>query len=256
MNWSLISAVNNDDVLSSCLLSSLDVSTAQDVILQRGFADASVAYNSGIDRSNGDILVFAHQDVYLPEGWIRRVESAIDSLALSDPNWGVLGVWGVAASQQRAGHLYCAGLRTTLGECFDGAREVRVLDEVVLIVRKSSGLRFDERLRGFHMYGSDLCLEAARLGMRSYAISALCIHNTNGYCMLPYEFWRSCFFIRHKWAQELPITTTCIEITRSCWPMIRWNLVTAANVVLQRHFRGHRVPDPRQLLSELIAPPS
>jgi hypothetical protein len=118
-------------------------------------------------------------------------------------------------------------------------------------IRKSSNLRFDERLPGYHMYGTDICLEARRRGMKSYVIPAFCIHNTNGYRMLPLQFWRSYLFMRKKWRSELPIATSCTEITFGCWPMIRWNMIRAANIVSGRHQVLNRVRDPSRLYLDL-----
>jgi Glycosyltransferase like family len=253
MNWTLISATNNDELLKRCLLSSPDIGSASQVILQKGFTSAAAAYNSGLQKTNTDLVVFAHQDVYLPQGWLASLRRALDLLSKADPNWGVLGVWGVNRScDDGTGFLYCAGLQRRLGNAFEGFREVRSLDEVLLIIRKSSNLRFDEQLPGFHMYGTDICLEARRRGMKSYAIPAFCIHNTNGYRMLPWQFWRCYLFMRRKWKSDLPIATSCTEITFGCWPMIRWNITRVANVILGRHRTGKRVHDPRQLYLDLM----
>jgi glycosyltransferase involved in cell wall biosynthesis len=247
MKWSLVSAVNNDTVLNSCLLASPDVRTAHEQFLLRGFASAAEAYNTALDQATSDLIVFAHQDVYFPPGWLSRLEQVVATLSAVDPQWGVLGVWGVANDGRRFGHVYCAGLGQMLGGGFDGVREVRTLDEVVLIVRRSSGLRFDERLPGFHLYGADVCLEAEKRGLKSYAVSALCIHNTNGYGMLPLAFWKNYVLLRRKWKHVLPVITSCTEVSFWFWPMIRWNVVQAANIALGRHTPGVRVRDPRKL---------
>ena len=252
MDLAIISAVNNDAILRSCLLASPDVQSAGEVIVQKGFYSAAAAYNSGIDKANSDLLVFVHQDVYLPRGWIKCLRKALELLLISDPHWGVLGVWGDRYSGGPPGHLYWTGVDGTAGEPFDGLLEVRSLDEVVLILRKSSGLRFDERVPGFHLYGTDICLEARRRGRRCYVFAGFCVHNTNVYNMLPSDFWRSYLFVRRKWRSELPINTPCIDITWSCWPMIRWNVVRAANILLRRHKPGQRVADPVALYQDLI----
>jgi hypothetical protein len=254
MNWTLLSATNNDAVLASCLLNSPDVRSASEVILQRGYSSAAVAYNRGLEQAKTDLVVLAHQDVYLPSGWADSLRGVVDLLAKTDPNWGVLGVWGVnKASEGGTGFLYCTSEMRQLGNVFTGVREVRSLDEVLLIIRKSSNLRFDEQLPGFHMYGTDICLEAHRRGMKSYAIPAFCIHNTDGYRMLPLQFWHCYLFMRKKWMSELPVATSCTEITAGCWPMIRWNIVQAANIVLKRYRAGHRVHDPSRLYLDLMA---
>ncbi len=253
MNWTVISATNNDEVLKSCLLNSPDIQRASEVILQRGYSSAAAAYNSGLDKAKTDLVIFVHQDVYLPAGWIDSLQTALDRLSKTDPNWGVLGVWGVNKTcEEGTGFLYCTGLRRLIGDGFDGVHQVRSLDEVLLIVRKSSNLRFDEQLTGFHMYGTDICLEAGRRGMKSYAIPAFCIHNTNGYGMLPFSFWHGYFFMRRKWRSELPVATSCINITFWNWSMIIWNLDRAANIALGRHRAGVRVQDPSVLYREIV----
>src|ERR1700722_4555641 len=51
--------------------------------------------------------------------------------------------------------------------------QVATLDELVLVVRGDSGLRFDPAL-GFHVYGADICLQARELGLAVVAMGALC----------------------------------------------------------------------------------
>jgi GT2 family glycosyltransferase len=223
------------------------------VMLQKGYTSAAAAYNGALDKAESDLLVFVHQDVYLPQGWLASLQRALDFLSNVDPNWGVLGVWGVTdSSEDLTGFIYCAA-NGSLGKVFEGVREVSSLDEVILIMRKSSKLRFDEQLPGFHMYGTDICLEARRRGMKSYVIPALCIHNTNGYGMLPWQFWRAFFYMRKKWRSQLPIVTSCIEITFGCWPAIRWSIVRAANILLGRHRVRTRFDDPRRLNLDLLS---
>jgi hypothetical protein len=252
MNWTVICAANNDQVLKSCLLNSPDIRGASEVILQRGYNSAAAAYNSGLEKAKTDLVVFIHQDVYLPKGWIDSLQASLDRLSISDPKWGVLGVWGGIDAPGLPGYMYWTGVGGTAGEPFEGVREVMSLDEVVLILRKSSGLWFDERLPGFHMYGTDICLEARRRGRKCYVFSGFCLHNTNVYDLLPLEFWRNCLFVRRKWKSELPINTPCIDITWSCWPMIRWNLVRGVNIILRRHRPGKRVADPVALYEDLV----
>jgi Glycosyltransferase like family len=253
MNWTLISAVNNEAVLKSCLLNSSEAQAASEVILQTGFSSAALAYNDAIRKAKTDVLVFAHQDVYLPEGWAARVEQALTALEQVDPNWAVLGIWGIDASGRGTGDVYCTFSRRHLGGMFEGVREVRCFDEVLLIIRKSSGVRFDEELKGFHFYGTDIALEAARQGKKCYALSAFCIHNTNGYKMLPLEFWKNYFFMRRKWKRVLPIQAPCAKVTFWCWPMIKWNIVRCLHVALNKYHPGKRVPDPGLLYRDMLA---
>ncbi len=185
MKIAVIAASNNEDILKSSLLASPDLRSGVEIQVQRGAKSAGEAYNRGIAATTAEVMVFVHQDVYLPAGWMKRLESALEWLAQKDPDWGVAGLFGVERDGAGQGHIYSTGLKRVLGEKFDGAREVETLDEVMLILRRKTGLRFDEALPGFHMYGADICLQAAERGKRSYAISACCVHNTNGIGLLP-----------------------------------------------------------------------
>jgi hypothetical protein len=251
MNWSVVCAVNNEGLLRRCLLASPEISSAE-VRLQKGYKSAALAYNSGIDQAQHDLIILAHQDMYLPAGWAAEVERAIQALATTDPNWGVLGCWGMTRTGNSAGYLYCTGNERMLGQRFETPVEVRSLDEAILIVRKSSELRFDEALQGYHLYGTDVCLEAGRQRKKSYVISACCIHNTNGYKLLPWDFWRAYLFMRRKWKQQLPVHTPCTTITSWCWPAIWWNMERVVNLALGRHRAGCRVTDPSRLCREIV----
>jgi len=163
-------------------------------------------------------MVFVHQDVWLPEPWLAQLERALDQLKVVDPNWGVLGCWGASPGEGCRGFIYSNGLGI-LGSPFVQPVPVQTLDEIVLILRKSSGLRFDERLPSFHLHGSDICLAAARKAMTSYVIPAFCVHNNNPYAALPKEFYECCRVLKQKWKAELPIETPCVKITRFNAPL-------------------------------------
>jgi Glycosyltransferase like family len=253
MNWTVISATNNEELLKSCLLSSPDVGEASEVILQKGYASAAAAYNQAIDKAQTDLLVFVHQDVYLPQGWLPSLRKSLDLLSKVDPDWGVIGVYGVNEScDGGSGFLYCAETGR-IGKFFEGFREVKSLDEVVLIIRKSSHLRFDEQLPGFHLYGTDLCLQARQRQMKSYVVPAFCIHNTSGYRILPLQFWRCYFYLRRKWRSQLPFATSCTRITFWCWPMIYHIISRAAEIALGHHRATSRFADPSRFYLDLVS---
>ena len=222
-----------------------------EVVIEKGHGKAALAYNAGMERAQADLVIFIHQDVYLPDGWFAHLERALKQLEAHDPNWGVVGIWGPTRSGSRIGHAYWTGIGRPAGAYFEGGLEVETLDEAMLIFRKSSGLRFDPQLPGYHMYGTDICLQARSLGRKSYVISALCIHNTNDYALLPWAFWTSYWFVRGKWRSQLPIHTSCIEITRWCWPAIWWNALRLKNLLLGRHKRFQRVVDPSEVYRRL-----
>jgi hypothetical protein len=251
--WSLVSAVNDEQVLRHTLLPSPAVQHGCQLITKRGFSCAGKAYNEGLAEAEHDIVVFAHQDVYLPGTWLAGLVFSLRALERLDPKWGVLGSFGVARSNppEPKGFCYSTGLRKILGQPFHSPMAARSLDELVLVVRKSSGLHFDERLPGFHLYGTDICLQAEAGNMGSYIIPAFCIHNANGIVRLPSDFWRAYFYLRRKWWNRLPIKTCCTVITRGCLPVVHRLMHEQKDRFFPRD-TGHRLNDIKGLFDDLV----
>lgn len=226
-------------------MASPDSTAIREVLTQRGFSSAAAAYNDALARCHGEVAILLHQDVYLPPGWLHQFQSQLAALENRDPDWGVVGLYGVDRGGQHRGHVYCTGQMSQLGGNFNAPIEVASLDELLLVVRPASGLRFDESIRGYHMYGTDICLEAIRRGKKAYVLDAPCLHNTNPYQILPWDFWRAYLQMRRKWWRELPVHTTCTSITRLCLPMLRDNLIRRLNRLLRRPMSmGGRVDRP------------
>jgi Predicted glycosyltransferases len=254
--FTVVAAVNDRRVLHSNLLRSPELCgrSVHQVLLREGYACAAHAYNSAIEEARHDLMLFVHQDVYLPDGWFSKVLHAIRRLDREGIRWGVIGAYGPRkADDGRPGPVYLGRIHTTglglHGEWIDKPEPVETLDEIVLVFRKSSGLRFDPQLPHFHMYGVDVCLSARSRGWANYAVPAPCIHNTNQLLVLPAEFYRCYRYIKHKWARFLPIRTSCIEISRFDaelhWRKTRELL---ARALPHRPVPMRRVADPRMLL--------
>lgn len=220
------------------------------VILQEGYHSASLAYNDAIDKAKSDLMVFAHQDVYFPDGWLCDLSHALQMLERFDPNWGALGGWGVTNRGVQAGYLYSTGLGV-LGKPFTLPVPIDTLDEYFLILRKSSGLRFDPDLPNFNFYGTDICMSAREKRMRCYAISAFAIHNTSyGYAVGPSGFLEGYWYIRRRWKKFLPIQTSCIRVSRLNEDLLVRRLKRACSVILRKGLEVHpRLDDPRSALT-------
>lgn len=249
--WSLIVAVNDDRVLRETLLKSPDLRTHCQIICKYGFDSAARAYNEGLSEATNEILVFCHSDVYLPPHWMDRIGAAIDFLDSAHLNWGVLGAVGVDLDGRVKGHVYSTGLRSVVGAPFPEPVPAKSLDEMVLVMRRSSGLRFDESLPGFHLYGTDICLQAAGKGLGSYVVPAFCIHNSRGIRFLPAAFWRSYAYMRRKWRAQLPVVTCCCTISASGWPRLRHVVAKVKKHWIMRAPVGTRCSDPEALWIEL-----
>ena len=182
------------------------------IIVQEGFSSASLGYNDAIERAKTDLIVFAHQDVYFPRDWLADLNRSLKILDELDPDWGVLGGWGINRQEVGVGFVHSVGLGV-LGQPFEHPAEVDTLDEFILILRKSSGLRFDPTLPHFHFYGMDICMSARKNRQRCYVISALSVHNTS-YGYLSPEFFSCYWHVKKRWKAVLPVRTSCIRVTR------------------------------------------
>jgi hypothetical protein len=211
--YTIVAAVNNDDVLRENLLRSPGIRDHQ-LILKRGFKSAALAYNSAIDEAESDLIIFVHQDIYLPDSWFPDLRRALSYLEEHDNNWGVLGCFGSTAHDPGGlGRVYTNGLGFH-GRELAVPHKVETLDEIILVLRRSSGLKFDPELPHFHWYGTDICFAARESGRESYVFQGLCVHNTQQLIHLPDEFFLGHRYIKKKWARYLPITAACVTITR------------------------------------------
>jgi hypothetical protein len=243
-----------DNVLSSPLFNSL---ATKEILIQKAYKSAASAYNDAIDEAKSEIIIFLHQDVVLPERWIDDLTASLEYLEHSDPSWGVLGCHGETKEGCGRGYLYCTGNGRYILKPFDKPEKVQTLDEIVLIIRKSSDLRFDEALPHFHLYGTDICMAAYEKGMNCYAIPAFCLHNSNETAVFPEEFFVCCDYIREKWNKNLPIYTPCVNIIRNKYlfilkeKYIRTIKYFISKIINQRARRRKRLDNPIEFVKKL-----
>jgi len=221
-------------------------------LIQENFTSAARAYNQAIDKSLNDLIVFAHQDMVFPKSWLSDLESAISILDKDDPHWGVLGCYGVTVDGEGRGYVYSFDIH---GAPFNRPAPVQTLDEIVLIFRKSSGLRFNESIPHFHLYGADICLSAQKQGMGCYAISAFCVHNAQQSFIHPPEFYKCYWHFKRIWKESLPVQTTCIRVTRFNLPMFRRRLNEAyLRYIAGKHYGSKRLESVEHVLQRFDNP--
>jgi hypothetical protein len=100
---------------------------------------------------------------------------------------------------------------------------VQSLDELLIVLRRDSGLRFDDALPGWHLYGTDIVAAARAHGLGAYAPGLPCIHNDRYHGGLGPDFTECYRFMQRKWAASLPLTTPVSKITRSGLHLLRQN---------------------------------
>jgi Glycosyltransferase like family len=247
----VVAAVNSHEILRSNLLLSplLAPGHRHQLLIREGFRSAGMAYNDALESAENDIVVFVHQDVYLPDHWLDDLKRTVAALAAKDRVWGVIGCFGSRAGAPGGlGSVYSTGWGMQ-GNRIAQPEPVETLDEIVLVIRKSSGLRFDASLPHYHMYGVDLCLAARARGMEIYTMPTVCVHNTRQLLNLPPEFYACYRYVKRKWSHCLPIHTSCIRISRFDGHLLRKKLeALAARLKGRRATGAERLRDPRSVL--------
>ena len=159
---SLAAAVNSQSTLENCLRRSPDVVSGEVRLrIYEGYSSAGKAYNQALADSEADILILAHQDVYLPSGFLETLRAEIEQLDRIDPDWALAGVIGLNTDGVLRGHVWSTGLAQLLGKQTTTPVEAATLDELMLVVREASGLMFDPELPSFHLYAAD-AIETAK----------------------------------------------------------------------------------------------
>ncbi|MEO6594557.1 MAG: glycosyltransferase [Planctomycetota bacterium] len=202
--------------------------------------NAAQGLNHGIERLDAQWIVCVHQDVLFPDGFWQRLTKALAAL---DEDVAVAGIVGCERSGRFHGHIYDPN-----GHCYWSSlpHDVLAVDEVLIALRKSSGLRFCEEVPGFHCYGADLCFEAEARGLRTVAIDAPLVHLSSGKLDVHYE--RASKWLMAKWGERyghmLPMPTLLLQdpARANWWHRFRVRLRKRIDC---RARNKNRCPDPQ-----------
>lgn len=208
-----VACVNDDKVLSENLLRSPCIKS-HGVTQKFGYKSASLAYNEAIEVSDADLMVFVHQDVYIPDGWIETLFRRIETIEATDPDWAVLGVAGKSASDDVIGYVWSSGMNVVVGAPGFGVRRALCLDELLIVVRRNAGIIFDSDFKGFHMYGTDIVQIANQAGRTSYLVEAPVVHNSKPISTFFGGYSEAYAYMSKKWLHVLPIESSCAKVTR------------------------------------------
>lgn len=192
----MIVTVRGEDVFEQCLLASVkDELSRIELITVRESKSQANSLNMGIEAARANLIVCPHADVFFKEGWLQRLQKIVET---APESWGVLGAAGTAFG----GTMY--GTHSGLGMVEGHQHEtVQTLDGSLLILRKSSGLRFDEGLDRFHMYDIDVCLQAWERGLKVFVINLPIEHRTKW--TAGGGFGEGVEYVKRKWKARVPV---------------------------------------------------
>ena len=157
-------------------------------------------------------IIYCHQDILLDQGHgYDELISIIQKLDFADPSWAVLGNAGVTDD-----HRVIRRLRDPFGDNCDGdtkPEKVCSLDENFLVIKTASNIRCSAGLEGFHLYATDLCLQAAGARRSCYVISFHLTHLSRGRVDESFQTARANF--QKQWSRQFRfryVQTLCTTI--------------------------------------------
>lgn len=189
-----------------------------EVITVEGAGSAADAFARGAARARHDWRLFVHQDVYFPIGSGLMLAEQLGAMSSDGRAAAPVGFAGLeAAADLRAGLRYAGQVidRTQHFDHPDSTSGVSI-DEFAVALHKSTPVALDPML-GWHLWGTDLCLQALALGGAPCAqiLRVPLFHNsTTGYT-LPLEYHTSAGLLLEKYSLFDSIPTLCGALQRT-----------------------------------------
>jgi len=140
--------------------------------------DGYKGLNLFLRQAKGKYIIICHQDILIAIDKLEHLTSCLLTLDKIDPNWALCGNAGAAGPNHIVYHIsYPNGKQMSKGKF---PEKVSSLDENFLLIKNDAHLSFSTDLQGFHLYGTDLCLNAALNSLTAYVIPFNLIHKSAG----------------------------------------------------------------------------
>jgi hypothetical protein len=141
--------------------------------------DCYRAISKFLTDAHGDYVVICHDDIDFGTLDFSRILNQINMILKTDPLASVFGIAGVSSEDHSLiGHFFDSEDERLWG--FGQGTKASSLDEVFLIVRNGLGITVSDHLKGYHFYGTDLCLNAMQNGFSCHVIDFPILHISSG----------------------------------------------------------------------------
>ncbi|MCX7888843.1 MAG: hypothetical protein N2422_03820 [Rhodobacteraceae bacterium] len=111
------------------------------------------------------------------------------------------------------GRVWSSSIGGEIGSDLDAPTPAQSFDELAIVMKRAAGLRFDERLPNFHLYGTDIVQAALSAGHGAYVATLPLVHNDTYKDQLREDFMSAYRWMQRKWRDRLPLSTTVGSIT-------------------------------------------
>jgi len=189
-----------------------------EVITVEGATSAADAFERGAAQAKHDWRLFVHQDVYFPTGSGLMLAEQLGAMVLDGRAIAPVGFAGLEAESDLRSGLRYAGQVIDRTQHFDHPDSTAgvSIDEFAVALHKSTPVALDPTL-GWHLWGTDLCLQALALGGApcGQILRVPLFHNsTTGYT-LPFEYQGSAGLLLEKYSLFDTIPTLCGALQRT-----------------------------------------
>jgi hypothetical protein len=177
-----------------------------------------------IAAASGVYVICCHQDIEVVDDDADRLLAALRQLGETAPDWGVAGNAGVGPDGWATRISDPHGPDQRKG---DLPARVASLDENFLVIRRAALLAPSRDLRGYHHYGTDLCLQAALRGWSAHVVDFHLRHHSRG--RLDARYFDSAEALEAKYrrafaARRVPTTFRPLYLTGSPLQGALWRL--------------------------------
>lgn len=140
--------------------------------------DGFKGLNLFLKQARGKYIIICHQDILMDKDNIDDLRKQLITLEKTDSNWAICGNAGAMGPNHIVYHIsYPTGELMSKGKF---PVKVSSLDENFILVKNSASLSLAKNLTGFHLYATDLCLNAELNGFNSYVIRFNLTHKSRG----------------------------------------------------------------------------
>ncbi len=141
--------------------------------------DAYAGYNIFLNKAKGEYIILCHQDIELIYDKRQKLESELAKLNTQDKKWAIAGNAG-AINFKRIYINIVHEKESPEKTKHPLPARVLTLDENFLVLRSDANLGFSSDLSGYHLYATDLTLNAKYRGMNAYVIDFMLWHKSRG----------------------------------------------------------------------------
>jgi len=201
------------------------------------------------NNTKNKYLIIAHQDVNFRFLTLRCLHEQIQKIQLLDSSAALFGCAGISHDgTQGVGHYYDSQGEHVWGFPKNGLASS--LDEFFLVLDCEKSFSVSENLSGFHFYGTDLCINAAKAGYSSYVIDFPVLHNcTPG--KIRADFFQSRYLFEKHLQQTIGAgvyRTTCSKLYAGRNPLLEMFVFAQSIAILDKPNEKHSFEEMRLAL--------